>query len=104
MTGYRRNARDQQNVHLTPLPASFPHPPTAICALAKERGNGSCMLDIPAESLANPPRRGEYRNAHTALPLRPGSVSYTHLRAHETDSYLVCRLLLEKKKKKKKKK
>src|SRR5665647_705158 len=26
----------------------------------------------------------------------PGSVSYTHLRAHETDSYLVCRLLLEK--------
>src|SRR5680860_1696649 len=31
-------------------------------------------------------------------------VSYTHLRAHETDSYLVCRLLLEKKKKKKQKK
>src|SRR5665647_3137395 len=28
-------------------------------------------------------------------------VSYTHLRAHETDSYLVCRLLLEKKKQKK---
>src|SRR5680860_1052763 len=27
------------------------------------------------------------------------SVSYTHLRAHETDSYLVCRLLLEKKQK-----
>src|SRR5680860_1737554 len=32
-----------------------------------------------------------------------GPVSYTHLRAHETDSYLVCRLLLEKKKKQKKK-
>src|SRR5665647_641870 len=29
----------------------------------------------------------------------PEPVSYTHLRAHETDSYLVCRLLLEKKKK-----
>src|SRR5665647_3622675 len=28
----------------------------------------------------------------------PSAVSYTHLRAHETDSYLVCRLLLEKKK------
>ena len=28
------------------------------------------------------------------------TVSYTHLRAHETDSYLVCRLLLEKKKSK----
>ena len=27
---------------------------------------------------------------------RIDAVSYTHLRAHETDSYLVCRLLLEK--------
>src|SRR5665647_2838965 len=34
----------------------------------------------------------------------PTTVSYTHLRAHETDSYLVCRLLLEKKKKKNKNK
>ena len=25
-----------------------------------------------------------------------GTVSYTHLRAHETGAYLVCRLLLEK--------
>ena len=32
------------------------------------------------------------------------SVSYTHLRAHETGRNLVCRLLLEKKKKKKNKK
>ena len=31
------------------------------------------------------------------------AVSYTHLRAHETDSYLVCRLLLEKKNKTKRK-
>src|SRR5665647_2195608 len=32
-----------------------------------------------------------------SLPLivDPKPVSYTHLRAHETDSYLVCRLLLE---------
>src|SRR5680860_1700773 len=39
-----------------------------------------------------------------SVPPPQGSipVSYTHLRAHETDSYLVCRLLLEKKKKKKK--
>ena len=28
--------------------------------------------------------------------MRSEAVSYTHLRAHETDSYLVCRLLLEK--------
>src|SRR5450756_2976522 len=31
--------------------------------------------------------------------LTPESVSYTHLRAHETRHDLVCRLLLEKKKK-----
>ena len=31
-------------------------------------------------------------------PLTTGSVSYTHLRAHETKANLVCRLLLEKKK------
>ena len=29
---------------------------------------------------------------------KPGPVSYTHLRAHETTLHLVCRLLLEKKK------
>src|SRR5674536_142801 len=32
------------------------------------------------------------------------TVSYTHLRAHETPEHLVCRLLLEKKKKRKHKK
>src|SRR5665648_1188764 len=40
---------------------------------------------------------------HSQLDLdkqRSGSVSYTHLRAHETRHDLVCRLLLEKKKKK----
>src|SRR5450756_981725 len=31
----------------------------------------------------------------------PGTVSYTHLRAHETRHDIVCRLLLEKKKKQK---
>ena len=39
----------------------------------------------------------EYRKIK--LLYRSAPVSYTHLRAHETDSYLVCRLLLEKKKK-----
>ena len=36
----------------------------------------------------------------TTCQLGATAVSYTHLRAHETDSYLVCRLLLEKKKNK----
>src|SRR5665648_29461 len=35
----------------------------------------------------------------TVSIVRPGTVSYTHLRAHETRHDLVCRLLLEKKKK-----
>src|SRR5674536_359161 len=43
-----------------------------------------------------PPRRGR-----PTTPW-PTSVSYTHLRAHETPEHLVCRLLLEKKKKTKK--
>ena len=38
---------------------------------------------------------------HDGQVIGRGSVSYTHLRAHETDSYLVCRLLLEKKKRNK---
>src|SRR5665647_965932 len=33
------------------------------------------------------------KNRYRYVLIRP--VSYTHLRAHETDSYLVCRLLLE---------
>src|SRR5680860_1648357 len=47
--------------------------------------------------------RGGFIHHHQNHQLRIfyGSVSYTHLRAHETDSYLVCRLLLEKKKNKK---
>src|SRR5664279_280875 len=44
-----------------------------------------------------------WNNLYRGLAVRrtagPSAVSYTHLRAHETDSYLVCRLLLEKKKK-----
>ena len=36
--------------------------------------------------------------AKKAVAVALRTVSYTHLRAHETDSYLVCRLLLEKKK------
>ena len=35
----------------------------------------------------------------SSMAIGSGSVSYTHLRAHETGRNLVCRLLLEKKKK-----
>src|SRR5450756_2893627 len=50
---------------------------------------------------------GKNHDAHCSKPVTKiaghGSVSYTHLRAHETRHDLVCRLLLEKKKKKKQK-
>ena len=42
--------------------------------------------------------------AFTASSVAQKSVSYTHLRAHETGRNLVCRLLLEKKKEEKRKK
>src|SRR5665647_977303 len=49
------------------------------------------LTDQIADYLFTPSRDGDV-NLH-----KEGTVSYTHLRAHETDSYLVCRLLLEKK-------
>ena len=36
----------------------------------------------------------EFDNPVMLYSIGKDSVSYTHLRAHETDSYLVCRLLL----------
>src|SRR5680860_688911 len=57
-----------------------------------------------AAAYAAPPPCGQGGCGGTAFVYYPkrvyASVSYTHLRAHETDSYLVCRLLLEKKKQK----
>ena len=51
---------------------------------------------------SRPPQQGTSMRSTVTLRMsfweRMAAVSYTHLRAHETDSYLVCRLLLEKKK------
>src|SRR5680860_284732 len=63
---------------------------------------GRCSLSrgeyLPHPSRPRQDSSGPTRNGHRSQ--RQDPVSYTHLRAHETDSYLVCRLLLEKKKKK----
>ena len=60
--------------------------------------NADTILHIP-----HLPQQGETMAMDDASTAPGGKganpVSYTHLRAHETDSYLVCRLLLEKKKK-----
>src|SRR5450756_1043663 len=52
----------------------------------------SCCMEAVERKLR------EYRPQHIVID--PVTVSYTHLRAHETRHDLVCRLLLEKKKKK----
>eukprot|EP01016_Furgasonia_blochmanni_P006048 TRINITY_DN1240_c0_g1_i3.p1 TRINITY_DN1240_c0_g1~~TRINITY_DN1240_c0_g1_i3.p1 ORF type:complete len:110 (+),score=30.49 TRINITY_DN1240_c0_g1_i3:2-331(+) len=60
-------------------------------------GEGTNEIQIPLNTTANQiftSNRGDEVQYNPHVP-----VSYTHLRAHETDSYLVCRLLLEKKKK-----
>src|SRR5665647_3852708 len=90
---------DPEVMVLEEAPAPEPAPGQALVRL---EAAGVNFIDIYHRSGAYKP----------PLPLTPGSegagvveavgqgaVSYTHLRAHETDSYLVCRLLLEKKKK-----
>ena len=62
--------------------------------IAKEAG----ML-ISFDPNLRPPLWSSMELAKEQIAYGLGPVSYTHLRAHETDSYLVCRLLLEKKKK-----
>src|SRR5665647_2196735 len=78
-------------------------------ALAEESGEAAAremrrrwladFTTLPAEQ-ARPVRDFVARDhaASQVIGYNKGAVSYTHLRAHETDSYLVCRLLLEKKK------
>src|SRR5450756_2913579 len=60
-----------------------------------ETSTGPCPSRI---GVRDGPRQERYGRRQKCM-----SVSYTHLRAHETRHDLVCRLLLEKKKKKKKK-
>ena len=68
-----------------------------ILAIGGVQGIASMAFGLftckPADILVGP------GNRFVAEAKRILSVSYTHLRAHETGAYLVCRLLLEKKKK-----
>eukprot|EP00831_Metopus_contortus_P029484 TRINITY_DN24255_c0_g1_i1.p2 TRINITY_DN24255_c0_g1~~TRINITY_DN24255_c0_g1_i1.p2 ORF type:complete len:100 (+),score=26.60 TRINITY_DN24255_c0_g1_i1:53-352(+) len=67
-------------------------------------GSVRCVQETDLELLQLlGPLKSPYQASHLALleasenSIR--TVSYTHLRAHETSLHLVCRLLLEKKKK-----
>ena len=53
---------------------------------------------FPQVTVVENHENGGFGKGHNAVMDMLDSVSSTHLRAHETDSYLVCRLLLEKKK------
>src|SRR5664279_4333178 len=58
---------------------------------------GARRAHLPAEVVVRDERghRGDEAGGGVDEGFRDAPVSYTHLRAHETDSYLVCRLLLE---------
>ena len=60
--------------------------------------NTERVIEIVAEQLGVDKEKVKTETSFVG-DLGADSVSYTHLRAHETLRYLVCRLLLEKKKK-----
>src|SRR5680860_493529 len=62
----------------------------AITSLSMEGRMTVCNMSIEAGARAGMVAPDDITFAYLE------AVSYTHLRAHETDSYLVCRLLLEK--------
>src|SRR5665648_1245625 len=79
---------------------------TSICTTSSTYGS----RNVFADSLGEKPTWFVTRTItssvfNTKMRQKPSTrtVSYTHLRAHETRHDLVCRLLLEKKKKKRKK-
>src|SRR5665647_291741 len=78
-----------------PLPGDLPVRAQAAAALPRRRrASGQAHADQGRGATARV--APDLRAGDAPVSTRLGAVSYTHLRAHETDSYLVCRLLLEK--------
>src|SRR5678815_5638766 len=65
--------------------------PTTVVMIVNRDSNDIAFMDMATKKIVGRAFLGNNVNPHT--------VSYTHLRAHETPEHLVCRLLLEKKKK-----
>src|SRR5664279_2724996 len=83
-------------------PSPSPHPqaelwigahPADSSTLVDERGERS-LADVIAQDPVAVLGARTHARFGARLPFLLKAVSYTHLRAHETDSYLVCRLLL----------
>src|SRR5665647_3806262 len=73
-----------------------------VLVATKGLSSGQTLSDFSnndKKELQNYSSTGFYKSFTILNETNSTPVSYTHLRAHETDSYLVCRLLLEKKKK-----
>ena len=86
---------------MTTHASTFPSPEWTVRTFGDEWtkpgnivGNGAYVLTehIPNETATRERNTMYWNNDATII-----AVSYTHLRAHETGAYLVCRLLLEKK-------
>src|SRR5665647_2572143 len=91
--------------YLHDLQKEYPNPITHFKEVVKqmnadEKESNKLMLPIDMNEELPNDTHTRYNIGYAVImkiyhELEP--VSYTHLRAHETDSYLVCRLLLEKK-------
>eukprot|EP00657_Telonema_sp_P-1_P005753 TRINITY_DN23381_c0_g1_i1.p1 TRINITY_DN23381_c0_g1~~TRINITY_DN23381_c0_g1_i1.p1 ORF type:complete len:102 (+),score=19.56 TRINITY_DN23381_c0_g1_i1:189-494(+) len=95
------------------LPRNIFHGPIALChAMSKceqQSAASTCNVHASGKEITDLESMDsvylshliqfDNRRLHTSLQNNNKSVSYTHLRAHETVLDLVCRLLLEKKNK-----
>src|SRR5678815_5998384 len=93
-----RDKEKNQNVSLGEIEVQIPETVEEAVQLFGSGDNGTVDHDKGLETLLDYATKAyiidlqrEFRDAN-----RPDTVSYTHLRAHETPEHLVCRLLLEK--------
>src|SRR5680860_1803396 len=97
----KRHAKDNLSSRARSSPASTRSSSSSCAGMMKACGLSSGSPDCMEYSLSGSPttiQRCRRFRAQSDTRTLYAAVSYTHLRAHETDSYLVCRLLLEKKK------
>src|SRR5664279_334472 len=76
---------DPALAHAVVIPAAMP----IVAVVTEPHAVAVPMPDNEFAATTNPIRADVRADITSLIP-----VSYTHLRAHETDSYLVCRLLL----------